>query len=257
MTAIYSPEILLTPNDKLALQAVCKLLEPVALTPSGKGREATVEITLSEAQELLKTLRHLVDEGTILNNARFVENLKGSPYPRKGISQQVFEEGSKRRGKKSAMMARRWNEFLARVGYRPDHPYFSHVHAMEFSHFLKMERRLLEELRLHPAVIDLLISLVELEEQYCLELTRAEPIKRHGMITSTIMELLQSLETQVAARANLVRVPIRQLSAAALMISDSAVFFTTRDWAATGVLSANAAAVVNMTGRTSSQTRLR
>lgn len=95
--------------------------------------------------------------------------------------------------------------------------------------FFRMERRLFEELNFHPQVISLLMKLGEEQTEIIakyLELGYGPTVD----LTTPLNVLKEQVNKEgVASRIN--------LSAAAFVVSNCATLFSSRDWAATGVLS--------------------
>jgi hypothetical protein len=144
----------------------------------------------------------------------------------------------------------RWAEFEVRLGIRSlSHP---RAQPMPFEHFLQMERRLLETLGLHPAVIDLALRFVG-SQRATVEISRhgkAPAISRDpsGNLAWTTLKHQVSQLFGDKFRRDVSR---ERISALLVIMANTSVLFTTRDWDVAGTLSAMAGATPLLLPRSS------
>lgn len=93
--AIYSPDIQLSDNDKIILNTISSILEPIAKHGREIPKNTIVEIPLTDAEQLLGSLNRTIRDRSLIEKTEFVERLKGSPVGSKGLSQIIFERETK------------------------------------------------------------------------------------------------------------------------------------------------------------------
>lgn len=146
-----------------------------------------------------------------------------------------------------------WQNFLARVGIGqtsegfPPVWYRANAAPMEFTYFLKMERKLATAAGLNPRIRELIIRFVEAREITIEKLRCREIALEQNAILQPPKLLLDMLVGGSDNRIGHAPMSATQIGAVMTIVLDVSTIFTTRDWSVTGFLSTLAGAVAPAT----------
>ena len=235
---IYSPDIRLNDVDRALITALSKHLI-MALADKGEGElfSEAVLVSHEDALKLLKILKSKLGGSGFIRKIYFCENVFLDKKSTDDACKAIYTKGRSRNGKSNVMSSAKWAEVLARLGVRRSGIYHT-ARPMEYDYFLKMERKLLKTLKLHPAVTDLLMRLISEERDFVSDVRSGKVSLKPDSLLHPITDIIESLSEDTASRKNDINVSSRKMAAAMFLVADAAVLFTTRDWTTTGTLSA-------------------
>ena len=152
----------------------------------------------------------------------------------------------KKSGHSRIRASMRWWEFEARLGFSEKARPIVGVKPMQYDHFKNMERRLLEDVGVHPRIISLIGHLIESERSKIDQIRSGEWILRHGDIKRLVIEPFFQLQDKDSSFLDR-HVTTGQIAGAFTIVADISVIFTTRDWSVAGTLSTMAGAAMATT----------
>lgn len=239
--AIYSPDIRLNKNDLKLIKELSRLLEPYVAGFFISPKDISgVEIILSheEGVQMLAAIRNLMNEVEFQKKIEFVEKIYSEKAKNNLTCKETFKFLRKRSGRSSVMATQKWHGFLLRVGSMHGHGYTGAVaRRMTFEHFIKMERKLLKSLNVHPAVIATLVELMEIEEDYIDFIRSGREVSGIGKIRASLMNVVDHLNDRVAGNKNNISLSALNMVSILGITANASVLITTRDWSATGTIS--------------------
>jgi hypothetical protein len=240
--AIYRPSVTLSEGDREALV----LLGQLALsTHSDQTNFGPNEVPLSpaEAERLLHLLEQFVSSRRFLEGAYFTEGMANGNGHSDERLKEIYLSWRTRTGRTRVASTYTWNEFVLRLGFNssknawmwPRSGRFP-VRPMALAHFVKMEKRLIDTVGLHPRVRNLIVEFVENR------LVRLEEVREGNAnieVGSTLSFVRSFVRALGAAKSGLEKAPMsrRKIIAISTIVMDTASLFITRDWTACGVLS--------------------
>lgn len=151
-------------------------------------------------------------------------------------AKKIYMEGRSSLGKSTAMSSYQWDELRQRIGGLSwSDTLIVRTEPMSEAHFLKMETMLFNELyneeKLIKQSVANYLSLQTLKRLGKLQKKRA---RRKNTQIKSVKYIFEKLNEAAQKQKMLT---VENLEAAAFVLSNSSVLFTTRDWTATGVLS--------------------
>ncbi len=240
--AIYERVPRLSEEDKRLLQLLAELLLSELARqgePTNIPKEA-IALSDDECAELLLLLEQLLASREFCEKVLFVESLAGKvagPHVR-----EIFLSGRTRAGRTRAVASVQWSEFQLRLGIGKDIVPMASARPMEFNHFLKMERRLIDQLGIHPRVAALILKLVASMEGEIDEWRFGDRKETFDIIRTIFRPLVDSVRDR-KGRGRDGLISKVNVAAACTIIADTSVMFLTRDWGIAGTLSTMAGAL--------------
>jgi hypothetical protein len=237
--AIYTPSPGLTPGEKRILRI---LAEALLNTPQGHHASnlpsEAVPLSDADANELLYLLEEYVASRRFRERTEFVEILGDGQSSSR--AREVYLRGRSEAGKTRVAASWQWSDFRLRLGLHAEALRGAATSYMDFAHFLRMEERLLEELRLHPRVRSLVIQMVVDHRSQIEAVRNGRKRIRRGSVRDIPQPIIDELKAPNQDRDFML--PLRKVVALTALTADLSVMFTTRDWGVAGTLSAIAAA---------------
>ena len=212
--------------------------EPKSNLPTDK-----VALTDSEAKELIERLEELANSREFVESAYFVESMTSDNAEDEERARQIYISGRKKRGRANVHTSAAWADYKARLGLS-GHPFPERrlPKPLTFSRFQEMERTLLSIAGLNPRVVDVVMRSIADRQRQIEELRKRQSALRRGIIRSIVLSPAEALARRFHDR----EVPKNKLIAAIGIVTDTAVFFTTRDWNVVGTMSYMAGAAVEL-----------
>lgn len=248
--AIYSPDIRLNKNDLRLINEISKLLEPhVAGFLSQTKDISGVEIMLSheDGVRLLELIRNTMNQIEFQKKLEFTEKIYSKDFSDIQTCKETFKFLRKRNKQSSVMVTGKWHDLLLRLGSSHGYRYTgANASKMSFEHFIKMERKLLKKLNVHPAVVATLVELMELEKDYIETIRQGREVVGQGKITATLSSAVNQLSDKVSGKKNDIRFPALNMASVLGITANAGVMFTTRDWSATGTISVIASQSISL-----------
>ena len=239
--AIYSPDIRLSKNDLKLIKEISRLLAPHLDGFFSSVKDISgVEIILSheEGVRILKFIRNTMNEVEFQKKIEFTEKIYSETATDNQICKETYKFLRKRNNQSSVMVTGKWHDFLLRVGSMHGHRYTgANARKMTFEHFIKMERKLLKNLDVHPVVISTLIELMELEEEYIDYVRSGREAVGIGKVTQSLSNTVEHLSERVSGNKNMINLPALNMVSILGITANAGVMITTRDWSATGTIS--------------------
>lgn len=239
--AIYSPDIRLNKNDLKLIKEISRLLAPHVDGFFSSAKDISgVEIILSheEGVRMLEFIRNTMNEMEFQKKIEFTEKIYLETATDNQICKETYKFLRKRNNQSSVMVTGKWHDFLLRVGSVHGHRYTgANARKMTFEHFIKMERKLLKNLDVHPAVINTLIELIELEEDYIDYIRSGREVFGIGKIRQSLSNTVGHLSARVSGNKNIINLSALNMISILGITANAGVMITTRDWSATGTIS--------------------
>lgn len=249
--AIYSPDIQLSKNDLKLIKEISKLLAPhVEGFFSSTKNISGVEVILSheEGVRMLELIRNTINGVEFQKKIEFAEKIYLETATDNQVCKETFKFLRKRNNQSSVMVTGKWHDFLLRVGSEHGHRYAgANARKMTFEHFLKMERRLLKSLNVHPAVINTMIQLMELEEEYIDHVRSGREVIGVGKVRQSLSNTVDRLTERVSGNKNIINLPALNMVSILGITANAGVMITTRDWSATGTISVITSQAITLT----------
>lgn len=219
----------------------------------GRGNQGIDTILLSDKEtvELARHFDRLLQSRWFLEAIYFVDQIYGGFHVNLEALKAIFVAGTKRNGRGANIHSTlKWQEFLIRLGaMKPIWPN-RNVKPMSFDHFIRMERRLLEHLRLAVRTRDLIMSVASSGRENHERLGAFDFTTIYGERLDRQYEGEESLFRRVRDRTRAIfsdalkrEASAQQLAGLTTLIANSSVMFTTRDWGIAGTISTMCGAV--------------
>lgn len=244
--AIFNPEVHLSKVDK---QLLGLLVHLVLETENSSGKNTNIPerwIVLSQQQyaELIPLLEQYISQSKIQQAHTFVEIIGGLQEGEEENAREIYLSLRKRHGRSRAMSSMHWSNFQMRLGLRWRLTRASFSERMKFKYFVEMERRLLNWLKVHPRVAELILEYIQANEENVEDIRNGLKKIQQGHLTNLVRDLIQH-QTEINIVNEFER-PISQqrLISIVTLVADSSTLFTTRDWSVCGVISTMAAATI-------------
>ncbi|MEQ8248158.1 MAG: hypothetical protein RID42_10825 [Alphaproteobacteria bacterium] len=227
---IYSPEPRFSIREKKILQLLGKLLvETSAAGTKSNLPHDRLALSDDEADELSFLISQLLENREFLEKVQLTDELFAKD-PNEKLAREIFLRGRKNFGHTRAMATIQWSDFQIRIGRFLNVSRGTSASVMPFDHFAEMERRLFHKLGLANPVVELLCNRIAAGQEVLESLQAEKTSSRRGQTQRFLKRLRQrSVSGIPMARAN--------LEILAIVIADSTVYWTTRDWTATGTMS--------------------
>lgn len=191
--------------------------------------------------ELIELHEEFSTSKKFIEGSYFVEQVAKGPERDEAHCREIYLSWRKRFGRSRALSTTHWHNFLQRLGvdrflsgYLAGTTALS-AHRMPLSHFLKMERVLLENSSLSPRVRNLVMKAVNNQQAHLEDIRDCRATLPEGAVSKLPVRVIDSVRKSMASDNS----PISSHKITGLMtvIADMSVLFTTRDWGVTGTLS--------------------
>ncbi|WP_394688370.1 hypothetical protein [Hoeflea sp.] len=238
---IYQPEIHDGERISRAAQLLGRLIESQRSDfPSTNNVPADhVVFSQSEAAELAELLKFLSDDKRFWIKMKFVEGMLNFGPENEGYLRETYLSERRLLGKTRALASKQWADYLARLGIAsPWSKWGSGATKMPFEHFRRMEEILLRRFRVpNGAISSAMDGLSQLEPEFDRGLfeegvraARREFIEDFYRFIEKFTDFLRSnRDGSVFSTAKSISIMI--------VLVDSSVLFTSRDWSAAGTMS--------------------
>lgn len=238
---VHAPKLNYSANDKRLITLLSKLLDETT-DNIGNLEPNAVALSSEEAEELCSAVDSKLESKEFWQTAALVE---GISQGNRESAREIYLRGRSRFGASRIMSSTHYHSFLARLGF--ERPYLSNVNKMEFEHFIRMERRVWEDLQISPKVIHLLERFLRTHQA---ELEAARMGKRpiaSGAIIQQVAELKRYKYGAPSVWDTVLQT--NRLAGALTLFTNMGVMFGTRDWSVTGTMSTLAASAGLVAGR--------
>lgn len=246
--AIYDPSPFLTSSDRRLIHLLGQLvLQSEGVAEFTNCDADSVELSNSEAAELLELLEQFVESRRFRETAFLIENLfSGKGFDSREL-RDTYLSWRKFHGKSRALATDQWELFLSRLGIAPRHygdtPWYRRdAQPMTFEYFLRMERKLTVVTGLSPRVQQLITSYVRLQFQYLNEVRSERKIVEKGQIERKPKDILGLLRRDKNSKIGIAPISTTKIAATMTIVMDLSVAYTTRDWSVASVMSTLAGA---------------
>lgn len=249
---IQKPSPGLNRDTQRLLELLDELLSHADIVDHVGNRSAnTVLLSDKEGSELALLFDRLLESRDFIETLYFVDQLYGRSEPDLNALKTIFVAASKRKGRPVNIQSTlKWQQFMIRLGVKlpmwPNH----NIRPMPFDYFLRMERQLLEYLRLNDHTCQIMMKIVERGRERQEQIRKFNFDEIRGERLDRLYEPQSSLLARVRKRAREIfsdtirrDVSAEQLGGLAIIVSNSAVMFTTRDWGVAGTISTMSGAV--------------
>ncbi|HEX8571804.1 MAG TPA: hypothetical protein VF759_03530 [Allosphingosinicella sp.] len=237
--SIYAPQPALSPVEKRILRVLAEaLLDMPADWRASNLPSGQVPLSDRAAADLLPLLEDYVASKKFLERTEFVELMGSEGSSRR--TREIYLQGRSAAGRTRVAASWQWGDFQLRLGIGRDIVRGSSARYMHFSHFLRMEERLLAELQLHPRVKALVIQMVVDRKPEIEGIRDGRMSIRRGSVRDVPKPVMEELRHTKPDGGHML--PLGKVIALTTLTADLSVMFTTRDWGVAGTLSAMAAA---------------
>ena len=230
---VYKPAIFLNAQEKELLRILAELLVSEYLETNQPTNFTSKEVVLSdaEADTLLQLLVQLLTSREFIEKSAFVEYACQGELFNNKRARQIFATYSRRNGYSKALTNVAWENFVERFngGGRGPSKLIT-TEEMSFAHFYSMEKKLFSELVPYSLLVsELLIYIRRVESQ--IEQARHGQLRQSVDLMKPIKAIADGLDrgNRLFARVN--------LSSVFIVVANSGVLFTTRDWNTAGGIS--------------------
>ncbi len=236
--AIYEAEPILSRHEKKLLillsRLILEFLERNSLT-NMPTNEAL--LTDDEAKELAELLDQLVNSKEFAEKAYFVEAATHKDLLHDKAAREIYLAGRKRRGRSRAMASTHWNRFVDRL--QPGRAIVpgSHASLMSFDHFLDMEKKLFQSIRLDIRIVNHVLKQIRKTRNSVESARSGKSPFENGFIRRAIRNMIKNDKSKKNITPSEHRVGIDRISAVLTLIANSSVLFSTRDWGGAGTIS--------------------
>ena len=252
---IYRPDVRLNAQDKRLLVLLAAILA------HGQGAEIghnhppeSVVISDAEARELIDLLEEFASSKKFIESAYFVENLALGPQRPDSNLREIYLSWRARHGRRRALSSAHWREFLNRLGLEQFKGGYLAASAeiraeeMSLSHFLRMERLLLQDANVDDRVKHLILKVITQHLSKVDEMRHGERSVKDGALARIVNSLVAALKADRQERIPSGHMSASKIAGVMTLVADTSVMFTTRDWGVAGTLSTMAAAAVASAG---------
>lgn len=243
--AIYDPQLKLSKAEIRAL----KILDAL-LVRAGKARgsansgEDHIDVSASEARSIANFLEELQTSRKFLEAAYFCGILAAGRGLTDDRAKEIYLSWRRRYGKTRVASTFAWNEFVLRSGFgfsdkarMYPRAYRGAVVPMPLPHFLAMEMKLSRSYGMSPRATHIIARFYEKRLRLIDEVRKGSKSLPPKEIENSAAEMAETFKS-VAKCAPAKSISKRRLAACSGLIMDVGAIFITRDWTATGVLSA-------------------
>lgn len=236
--ALYRPKPIYSKSDKRLLVLIAKLLLERLDSDAAASNLASemVALTDKEAEELVGLIEKLIKSREFQEACYFVEGVTLPESPEEGRLREIYLSARKRRGRSRAVASIQWEDFQARLGIIHQRPWYRRSLPMSYDYFLRMEKRLFIDLNLHPRVIELMMRVISNQAAEIEKIKSGERAIRHGTVRPLVADPIFRWREQRFESQDL-KISTNRIVAAATIVADVSVLFTTRDWSVAGTLS--------------------
>jgi hypothetical protein len=239
---VYKPAIFLNSREKELLRVLAELLVSQYSAPKGPTNFTSKEVVLSdaEAERLFQLLVQLMSSREFIEKSAFVAYACQEGLFSNNRARQIFINYSRRNGYTKALTNVAWENFVERFNGSGRGPSkLITAEEMSLEHFYAMEKKLFSELVPYSFLItELLIYIRRVESQ----IEQA----RHNQLRYSI-DLMKSVSVFADCLSSGNRLFSRiNLSSVFIVVANTGVLFTTRDWNAAGGLSTIGGALLSI-----------
>ncbi len=248
---IYKPAPKLSEEDKILIQALARVLVEKFEAKDSKSNlpEDYVVLTDEQANNLLNNLNRLINSREFYEKCFLSGQLFSKSYHsyqdqgNKGL-RKVYLSGRSKIGKSRVQATLHWADFLSRLGWRfKPYPRRS-GYPINIEHFFEMERRLFQHYNLDYRLINLLMLILNNQKNDIEEL-QSENIEIKKTPLSAIKKIRDNLAKTIKD-PNYILLHRIDITSLLIIIVNSSVLYTTRDWSVASVLSMNAGALTTL-----------
>jgi len=199
-------------------------------------------IVLSEAEryELFTLLGEVLQDRSLIVGLAFVDGIVGANELTEEQLREIYLSERKRAGKTRALASKQWADFLTRMGRQSGWSRWGVASfPMRYEYFLEMEQRLFGRMKFPHRVSEYLWLIVSKARERVEEVLAHQALPRPNLslsryLKSFVIELQQMLASPVGDA----HLSSRQIAALVIVLTNTSVLFTTRDWSAAGTMSA-------------------
>jgi len=240
---IYSPDIQLSENDVKIIRELSLLLvnsSELEISKEVVLEGASVLMSQEQAITLLKYLRNKLNKFKFKQQIRFSQMVFQKKNENENEAKQIYAFLNSKRLKKSLGVNYNFDVFQARLK-KPlhwHHAISTPPTVMTYDHFIKMERKLFEELQIHPSVRTLILDLLE-TQRTLIDNSRAgdESNFNDARILPFLEKIISQLSIGTKQRSYKLALSSLNVSSLIGILSNTGILVTTRDWGVTGAIS--------------------
>ena len=227
--AIKKPKIKLTKDEKSLLKILSKLiLEFEEYKNLSNIPTAKAVLNDEEADKLYKLLNKYIESRKLYELDYFVSNIfKTNSKIQKDLKKHYTHKLKDYSGN-AIVMSFRFNEFKERLGHTSSDYNGPPITPMPQEYFLEMEKLLFNSIDMNPRLQEILLQTVS-KQGFKIDKIKSRKIRKKISIRETLKDFSTQVKKQFIDKENLV--------SAAIIISNSSVIFSTRDWSVAGTLS--------------------
>ncbi len=211
-----------------------------AETESNVGSGKLV-LTDSQAIELFELIEAYLSQEQFRSRSRFIDGLSDrrrmSAASKKSV-RRLYIEGAREYTTPGVMESMKWRDFQVRFGVKFEDTMRAKATRMNIEYFGQMERKLFNEVGLHPDVVELAMGIVEDNMSFVEDVRKGNAFLEQGS-TREVFERVgrecRGDENQYPWSGLINR---GNVASAIIVVSNLSTLFTTRDWTVTGTLSA-------------------
>lgn len=248
---IYNPDFTFTKTERELFRLIEKILieeednKGSNLRPSG----GTIVVSESEALKLEILLNNLISAKTFLENTYFVERVTQREFVKEEHLREIYLYRRKKKGRTRAMASSVWSDFQFRLGIVHKLTISVGPAPMPFEYFVKMEKRLLQSMNIHPKIYHIFLKFIEENEGGVERIRSSIKNVKKGTFKRIANSIKKDLRIKNGKRLLGNTVEKTNLVSLGIIIANSSVLFTTRDWSVAGTMSCLAGAVIGLKKR--------
>ncbi|MBS0269150.1 MAG: hypothetical protein JSS54_09245 [Proteobacteria bacterium] len=240
MSQRNKPPANLSQIDKAVLRLLSKILIENVDGCGGNHEPGKVSLSDHQASELLELLEILIQDERFFRRLAFVNQIvDASPLDEKLDLKLARLTGKRPIGAGIGMTSENMRKWRVRLGasfpQQANDPL-----PMTFTHFLKLEQKLLNELGVDPRVAGLVMNAAARNEQVFLSLLRSINGQNGPAAEAPKVFRLQDLTRKFLkplSDAHVREFPKDRVVGLFTMVSNTSILFTTRDWGVAGTIS--------------------
>jgi len=234
------PSPKLSETDKALLLLLSKILIENVEGISENLDQSQVVLTDEQAEKLCGLLEQLMQEESFFRRLAFVNQIIDTdPLDEKLDLKLVRITGKRPFAAGMGMTSENMRKWRVRLGVAPKKSLHDPV-PMTFTHFLKMEEKLLNKMDVNPRVSALALQAASQNEGAFLQLLRAingDP-KNSAHVSSVVrLQHLRRKFIEPLSDPHKRELPKERVVGLFTVISNTSVLFTTRDWGVAGTIS--------------------
>ncbi len=248
-TPIYPPRIGKDEEKKRFVALLARLLDEKLGSTNSNIPKHDIILSSEERVELSQLAEKAFSQRDFFISLSFIDGLIGRNRYSQEELREIFLSERKKRGYSRAVASSQWHQFVTRLGMNKGDlsTLIRAAKRMPFEHFYRMEERLLAHFDIADNVRDYLLRKIVEQKTETEELREKASNFVAGQargIRDETQRLLEHLGRKTDSLSS------SQAAGMTIVLANTSVLFTTRDWSVSGTMSSIAGGLVMAQGRT-------